>query len=91
MSISASQAEPLLTMHGVTKEITLPVQFLGFGKDPWGNERAGFEIDVIVQKGFPAYFLITADLMAHPRSVGIRVGPGRGSAEELADQRGRHG
>jgi DNA polymerase III subunit alpha len=44
------------------------------------RERADFEIDVIVQKGFPAYFLITADLMEHARSVGIRVGPGRGSA-----------
>jgi polyisoprenoid-binding protein YceI len=33
-----------LTMHGVTKEITLPVSFLGFMKDPRGNERAGFEI-----------------------------------------------
>jgi DNA polymerase-3 subunit alpha len=44
------------------------------------RERADFEIDVIVQKGFPGYFLITADLMAHARSVGIRVGPGRGSA-----------
>nr|WP_173128820.1 DNA polymerase III subunit alpha [Kibdelosporangium persicum] len=43
-------------------------------------ERAEFEIDVIVQKGFPAYFLITADLMNHAREVGIRVGPGRGSA-----------
>ncbi|RSM84725.1 DNA polymerase III subunit alpha [Kibdelosporangium aridum] len=42
--------------------------------------RADFEIDVIVQKGFPAYFLITADLMNHAREVGIRVGPGRGSA-----------
>jgi DNA polymerase-3 subunit alpha len=43
-------------------------------------KRAEFEIDVIVQKGFPAYFLITADLMNHAREVGIRVGPGRGSA-----------
>ncbi|MFD2459055.1 DNA polymerase III subunit alpha, partial [Amycolatopsis samaneae] len=43
-------------------------------------ERAEYEIDVIVHKGFPAYFLITADLMAHARRVGIRVGPGRGSA-----------
>ncbi|AXB49077.1 DNA polymerase III subunit alpha [Amycolatopsis albispora] len=43
-------------------------------------ERAEFEIDVITQKGFPAYFLITADLMRHAREVGIRVGPGRGSA-----------
>jgi DNA polymerase-3 subunit alpha len=42
--------------------------------------RAEFEIDVIVQKGFPAYFLVVADLINYARSVGIRVGPGRGSA-----------
>ena len=30
------------TMRGVTKRITLPVEFNGFAKDPWGNERAGF-------------------------------------------------
>ncbi|HKB79818.1 MAG TPA: YceI family protein [Thermoanaerobaculia bacterium] len=33
------------TMHGVTKTITLPVEFGGFIKDPWGNERAGFSIN----------------------------------------------
>ena len=33
-----------LTMHGVTREVTLPVVFLGLAKDPWGSERAGFEI-----------------------------------------------
>lgn len=33
-----------LTMHGVTKRITLPVQFLGFGRGPGGTEKAGFEI-----------------------------------------------
>ncbi|MFB8005196.1 DNA polymerase III subunit alpha [Nocardia sp. NPDC056000] len=42
--------------------------------------RAEFEIDIIVDKGFPAYFLITADLMNYARQEGIRVGPGRGSA-----------
>ncbi|MFZ2491434.1 MAG: YceI family protein [Thermoanaerobaculia bacterium] len=38
------------TMHGVTKRITLPVSFLGFGKDPWGNERAGFEIETTLDR-----------------------------------------
>lgn len=33
-----------LTMHGVTKRVTLPVTFLGFQRDPRGNEKAGFEI-----------------------------------------------
>lgn len=32
-----------LTMHGVTREITLPVDFLGTARDPWGNDRAGFQ------------------------------------------------
>jgi polyisoprenoid-binding protein YceI len=30
------------TMHGVTKQITLPVEFLGFMKGPRGREVAGF-------------------------------------------------
>jgi polyisoprenoid-binding protein YceI len=30
------------TMHGVSKELTLPVTFGGTAKDPWGNQRAGF-------------------------------------------------
>ena len=34
-----------LTLRGVSKEITLPVTFLGFAKDPWGNEKAGFELE----------------------------------------------
>ncbi|SFQ82369.1 DNA polymerase III subunit alpha, partial [Amycolatopsis rubida] len=44
------------------------------------RERAEYELKVIVEKGFPGYFLITADLMTHARGAGIRVGPGRGSA-----------
>jgi polyisoprenoid-binding protein YceI len=31
-----------LTLHGVTKPIVLDVEFLGQGKDPWNNTRAGF-------------------------------------------------
>ena len=38
------------TMHGVAKTITLPVAFLGFGKDPWGNERAGFELATVLNR-----------------------------------------
>ncbi|WHT23099.1 DNA polymerase III subunit alpha [Crossiella sp. CA-258035] len=48
---------------------------------PDGYEpRAEFELAVIAQKGFPSYFLVTADLIEHAREIGIRVGPGRGSA-----------
>jgi polyisoprenoid-binding protein YceI len=31
-----------LTMHGVTKPVVLDLEFTGAGKDPWGNEKAGF-------------------------------------------------
>ena len=33
----------VLTMHGVAKEMTFPFKVLGFGQDPWGGNRAGFE------------------------------------------------
>lgn len=32
-----------LTLHGVTKEIRFPFKALGFGADPWGGQRVGFE------------------------------------------------
>ena len=50
------------------------------GVPPEYTERAGYEIDVICGKGYPAYFLIVADLINYARSIDIRVGPGRGSA-----------
>ena len=31
-----------LALHGVVREVTLDAEFAGTGKDPWGNERAGF-------------------------------------------------
>lgn len=31
-----------LTLHGVTKPVTLDVEYAGMATDPWGNERAGF-------------------------------------------------
>jgi polyisoprenoid-binding protein YceI len=33
-----------LTMLGITQNIKLNVQFGGFVKDPWGNEKAGFTV-----------------------------------------------
>jgi polyisoprenoid-binding protein YceI len=37
------------TLHGVTKEISLPFNVLGFGKDPWGGERSGFEAKTTIK------------------------------------------
>lgn len=32
----------LLTIKGISKEVSLDVDFGGINKDPWGNEKAGF-------------------------------------------------
>nr|MDA8292171.1 DNA polymerase III subunit alpha [Actinomycetota bacterium] len=44
------------------------------------RDRLDYELGVIASMGFSAYFLVVWDLIAHARSEGIRVGPGRGSA-----------
>ena len=44
------------------------------------KDRLNYELDVMIKMGFPGYFLVVSDLCAHAREVGIRVGPGRGSA-----------
>ncbi len=41
--------------------------------------RANYEAGVIVQMGFPGYFLVVADFINWAKDHGIRVGPGRGS------------
>ena len=41
--------------------------------------RLDFELDVIVEMGFPGYFLIVADFIRWSKGHGIPVGPGRGS------------
>lgn len=33
-----------LTMRGITKPVTLDVEFHGTNKDPWGNQKAGFSL-----------------------------------------------
>jgi polyisoprenoid-binding protein YceI len=39
-----------LTIHGVTRPVTLHVSFLGKAKDPWGNERLGFEAETTINR-----------------------------------------
>jgi polyisoprenoid-binding protein YceI len=39
-----------LTIHGVSRNVVLPVVFAGFVKDPWGNERAGFESELTINR-----------------------------------------
>ncbi|WP_109506371.1 DNA polymerase III subunit alpha [Nocardioides speluncae] len=43
------------------------------------RKQAEFELGVILQMGFPGYFLVVADFINWAKDNGIRVGPGRGS------------
>jgi len=43
-------ATGIFTMHGISKEIVVPVTFGGLAKDPWGNERAGFSIALTLNR-----------------------------------------
>jgi polyisoprenoid-binding protein YceI len=35
----------MLTIKGISKEVSLDVEFGGINKDPWGNEKAGFSVE----------------------------------------------
>jgi polyisoprenoid-binding protein YceI len=39
-----------LTIRGVTREITLPVSYLGMATDPWGQLKAGFEAETTINR-----------------------------------------
>ncbi|WP_333768245.1 DNA polymerase III subunit alpha [Streptomyces sp. IBSBF 2435] len=44
------------------------------------QKLADYEMETIVQMGFPGYFLVVADFIMWAKNNGIAVGPGRGSA-----------
>jgi polyisoprenoid-binding protein YceI len=39
-----------ITIHGVTKSVTLDVGAEGVGRDPWGNDRAGFTLTGVINR-----------------------------------------
>jgi DNA polymerase-3 subunit alpha len=43
-------------------------------------DRLEYELGIIIQKGYPTYFLITQDFVNWAKNNGVGVGPGRGSA-----------
>ncbi|MDE6206660.1 MAG: DNA polymerase III subunit alpha [Muribaculaceae bacterium] len=44
------------------------------------EERVNFELHIMKTMGFPGYFLIVEDFIRTGRSMGVSIGPGRGSA-----------
>ena len=47
---SAGKLDGILTLHGVSKPITIDIEFIGEGDDPWGGYRAGFEGNVTLRR-----------------------------------------
>ena len=43
-------------------------------------DRLEYELGVIIEMGFPGYFLIVSDFINYAKNHDIPVGPGRGSA-----------
>ncbi|GAA4414122.1 YceI family protein [Actinokineospora soli] len=39
-----------LTVRGVTKQVTLPLEFTGSATDPFGNQRIGFEGSLVINR-----------------------------------------
>ncbi|HFC31050.1 MAG TPA: DNA polymerase III subunit alpha, partial [Oceanospirillales bacterium] len=52
--------------------------FEGYSEQDY-QERLKYEVDIILQMGFPGYFLIVADFINWSKKNKIPVGPGRGS------------
>jgi len=44
------------------------------------KDRINFELKVILNTGYPGYFLIVQDFISASKKMGVSVGPGRGSA-----------
>lgn len=70
-----------LSHQGLSKRL----DYLGFNeqqrkeKEPMYRQRLDFEVDIILQMGFPGYFLIVMDFIRWAKENQIPVGPGRGS------------
>ena len=71
-----------VTEAGYLRRLVMEGARLRYGDPVPGEvlERVDYELRVIEEMGFPAYFLIVWDLIRHAREQGIRTGPGRGSA-----------
>ena len=68
-----------LAQEGLTLRMSTRHAFSGKNADADYRARLEYELDVIINMGFPGYFLIVADFIDWARQQNIPVGPGRGS------------
>jgi DNA polymerase-3 subunit alpha len=64
--------------EGLDRRLGAHAPAAGFSREDY-ERRLDIELDVIVQMGFPGYFLIVADFINWAKQNDIPVGPGRGS------------
>jgi DNA polymerase III subunit alpha len=64
--------------EGLTLRLSTAGVAPGHTEDEY-RERLAFELEVIAGMKYPGYFLIVSDFIQHAKSLGIPVGPGRGS------------
>ena len=67
-----------LSRAGLKERLALAPLAAGHTLDDY-EKRLERELDVIIEMGFPGYFLIVADFINWGKQHGIPVGPGRGS------------
>lgn len=60
-----------LTLHGITKVVSIDVIKVGEGKDPWGGYRAGFSGTILLT---PSEFGINYDLGPASATLEMRLG-----------------
>ena len=60
-------------------EVLFPDEAERVAQRPVYEQRLQFECGIIIQMGFPGYFLIVADFINWAKNNGVPVGPGRGS------------
>jgi DNA polymerase-3 subunit alpha len=73
--------EGFLTQDDYLRHITFEGALKRYGEiSPELEERLNFELHTVKTMGFAGYFLIVADFISAGRSMGVFVGPGRGSA-----------
>jgi DNA polymerase-3 subunit alpha len=75
----ATEAETIRVMAAEGLEARLDALGLSEDARQQYRDRLAFELNVIIQMGFPGYFLIVADFIQWAKDQKIPVGPGRGS------------
>jgi len=50
LGVDRFRVEGTLDLRGILKPMTLEVTYHGVAKDPWGNERAGFATEAVINR-----------------------------------------